>query len=587
MTCFANHINNIDTTMKKIAFLLACVPMFWSCSPFMGGAGGGSPTGGTSHPPNVPREEITSDIRSNNVRVVNNLTEVSLTFINTTRQINSVSGQQKDGAISIGLDPNVVLTDANGRGQYRFVRAEGVPMNPRSVKVNPGQRIDFKVYFEAIPPSIDAVNFIECNDDDRCWNLYNLPVNGTIPGNRSGGYPTNPQQRIPQPQQTPSQTNNRVSDYVKVLSVNLTDQYTIIDFRVKNINPQNKQSSFTVGFHADAMLIAMNGERRFNFVRAEKIPIHPKSTPLQPGQSLDFRVYFDRLDRGIEEFDLFECHDGDTYQCWNLYDIRVNNPAMRTPVPTRTPSPVPEAPSTPSDSPRPPVDPRNPQPQKLPEQEAPKPVPAPVVLKGIVLTGTVKNSKTGKPVSARVGFIQSPNRSEMDSVQSFQESGLYKIKLETGQVYSFVASARGYLVTTESIDLSKVADGQTIRKDIVMKPFAVGDKITLNNIYFEMGKADLLDASFAELDKLAQLMEDNPTMRIRLEGHTDIIGDPDANQELSENRVVNVKKYLADHGTNPNRVEAVGYGSKYPKVTKGTDEERRVNRRVEFVILSM
>jgi OmpA-OmpF porin, OOP family len=76
-------------------------------------------------------------------------------------------------------------------------------------------------------------------------------------------------------------------------------------------------------------------------------------------------------------------------------------------------------------------------------------------------------------------------------------------------------------------------------------------------------------------------------MEIELEGHTDIIGDHDLNLQLSKDRVWNVRKYLVNKGINVDRIKAVGYGDTKPIITKGTDEQRKINRRVEFVVLKM
>lgn len=406
------------------------------------------------------------------------------------------------------------------------------------------------------------------------------------PGGGGGGGSTPPST----PNPTPVPTTNRG---VTVNNIRLTEQYTIVDMTFTNSNRarfdqngrQLSDGSEPVAFHVNAELIALQGARHFRFVRAEGIPTNRNFSELKslgtrtmPGDRLNFTIYFERLDRGIEDFDLFECQDADTYTCWNQYNLRVSNPTLPS-QPTSNPQPQ----NTPPTS-TPPVvtKPKDTSPTTLPEtSKVPKMTP-----KGIWLTGVVRDAKTLLPVTAKLNFQQSPSLAEVDSVQSFQESGSYRIKLEAGQVYTFSTTSRGHLVYTDVVDLSKTADGQTIKKDILLKPFEVGDKVTLQNIYFEMSKADILGASYAELDKLVRMMKENPNMRIRLEGHTDIIGDPIENLKLSQQRVDNVKIYLSQKGVASSRVETIGHGSKYPILKKGTDEERRVNRRVEFVILT-
>ncbi|GAB4023759.1 hypothetical protein GCM10028808_74970 [Spirosoma migulaei] len=119
------------------------------------------------------------------------------------------------------------------------------------------------------------------------------------------------------------------------------------------------------------------------------------------------------------------------------------------------------------------------------------------------------------------------------------------------------------------------------------KTLRIGDKLPLANIYFDLTKADLLPASFAELDQLALLLQTNPQLSIRLEGHTDTIGDPQQNLRLSQERALACQRYLHQKGIPLNRLRAVGYGANYPLNRTGTEEDRRFNRRVEFVILSL
>jgi OmpA-OmpF porin, OOP family len=300
---------------------------------------------------------------------------------------------------------------------------------------------------------------------------------------------------------------------------------------------------------------------------------------LESGESLNFVVYFERLDKGLENFDLFECNDYDHLVCWNIYDLYVRNPVD-----------VYNQPREPQQSPPTNTDNSSTTPSKTRTKSGKvgevdnTPPPVPVITTALV-SGIVRDVKTNRPVSATIDYKLSSSKQIVDSVQSFASTGIYRMNLQKGQIYTYTASAKGYLVTNDVIDLSR-ATGK-VTKDIYLTPLAVGDKITLKNIYFEVSKSDLLSASFAELNKLVTMMEDNPMMEIRLEGHTDIVGDSDANLELSQDRVDACETYLVKKGIPSARIQAVGYGDTRPIVKKGTDEERKVNRRVEFVILKL
>jgi len=125
-------------------------------------------------------------------------------------------------------------------------------------------------------------------------------------------------------------------------------------------------------------------------------------------------------------------------------------------------------------------------------------------------------------------------------------------------------------------------------KDIKLDSIAykVGDRITLENIFFEFDKAELLPESKAELDKLVDIMTDYPFLKIEIGGHTDNVGSYDYNKKLSRERAKSVVDYLIEEDVNTVRVTYSGYGSEKPITSNATEEGKARNRRVEFVILS-
>lgn len=363
---------------------------------------------------------------------------------------------------------------------------------------------------------------------------------------------------------------------VSVLHIELTPQYTVLYMNYTERDPPlydrktgQQTSNANIQIEPRGYLVAANGARTFRFIKAEGIPVKPEKLYTYTGDKIDFVLYFERLDKGLENFDMFECNDSDQMVCWNMYDLYVKNPVDPVYSPPARPTSPPNYPPTPSQS------------------GGEMPVPSAPVSTALTVTGFVRDAKTNRPISATIDYKLSSSREAIDSVQSFASTGAYRLPLDGGQVYTYVASARGYRAGSGTLDLSKVTPGQKITRDILLTPLAVGDKIALKNIYFEMSKSDLLSASFAELNQVVTMMQDNPTMRIRLEGHTDIIGDHDKNLQLSKDRVWACRDYLVKQGIDRDRIDAVGYGDTRPILTKGTDEERRVNRRVEFVILTL
>jgi outer membrane protein OmpA-like peptidoglycan-associated protein len=110
--------------------------------------------------------------------------------------------------------------------------------------------------------------------------------------------------------------------------------------------------------------------------------------------------------------------------------------------------------------------------------------------------------------------------------------------------------------------------------------------IILKNVFFATNSAVLRPESQNELNKLKQLLDENPKMRIRLNGHTDNEGADADNMSLSDRRALAVRQYLIDKGIVAERLEAKGFGETMPIATNDSPEGRQQNRRTEFVVLN-
>ncbi|MEW5850747.1 MAG: OmpA family protein, partial [Myxococcota bacterium] len=108
--------------------------------------------------------------------------------------------------------------------------------------------------------------------------------------------------------------------------------------------------------------------------------------------------------------------------------------------------------------------------------------------------------------------------------------------------------------------------------------------ITVENIHFEPGKAEIRPSSFNQIDQVARYLLANPEMRLRIEGHTDYEGSDQYNMDLSQRRADAVRAYLVKKGVEPGRVVSVGYGRTRPISDNTTVAGREKNRRVEFII---
>lgn len=378
---------------------------------------------------------------------------------------------------------------------------------------------------------------------------------------------------------------------VTIQRVELTSQYTIIymkfqaasergggsrswPFSIPMPNGGSRQVEVgsNIGFQPTSRLYVNQGERSYKFIRAENIPYETRRR-VSPGERVDFVAYFERIDPGYTVFDLFECKDGKGYICFNFWGVHIINPLKKDTYSQRPRPAVPPRPVPPTPTP----------PEPVPAKPDIEPTPAP---RAVAINGITRDAKTKRPVVATIIYqllsgAESAGNTSADSVLANQ-TGQYRIPIQTRGVYAVTASAKGYFGQSDTLATNRV----DVARNFDLVPIEAGAKITLRNIYFNVSKFDLKPESFPELDRLVEVMQTNPTMKIRLEGHTDTVGDFDSNVELSRNRVNEVKRYLVAKGVSSNRIDTVGYGPSRPINTNKSLKERPENRRVEMVIVS-
>ena len=192
------------------------------------------------------------------------------------------------------------------------------------------------------------------------------------------------------------------------------------------------------------------------------------------------------------------------------------------------------------------------------------------------------------------------------------ENGKFNFKLKPEVEYIVAAYRKGFLNTKTVASTIGIAEGKQFEVRIELTP--ADAPISVDNIYYEFGKWDLLPESVTALDSLAELLVLNPTTVIELMAHSDCRGDDATNSEISQKRAQSVVTYLIAKGIQAGRLVAKGYGETAPKtVTKKlareypflkqgkeltcsfieslADEKEReichqINRRTEFRVLS-
>jgi outer membrane protein OmpA-like peptidoglycan-associated protein len=203
-----------------------------------------------------------------------------------------------------------------------------------------------------------------------------------------------------------------------------------------------------------------------------------------------------------------------------------------------------------------------------------------------ILKGVITDDLTKKPLEATIEIIDNLKNEVIASFTSNSSTGKYLVSLPAGRNYGIAVKKENYLFHSENFDIPNTAAYQEVVKDVALKNIAVGSKIILKNIFFDFDKATLRPESTNELERLTKLLNDVPTLKIEISGHTDSKGADAYNKTLSNNRAKAVVEYLIKKGIAADRLTSVGYGEEQPIDTNDTEEGRQMNRRTEFKILS-
>ena len=198
------------------------------------------------------------------------------------------------------------------------------------------------------------------------------------------------------------------------------------------------------------------------------------------------------------------------------------------------------------------------------------------------IVGQAIDADSKKGLYAVISF---PN-GEHTNIPTDPDSGNFVAELNEG-VYQVKAANASYRPVLLNVRVEK---GRETKVLFELPPFqklkVTAEKIEITDrVEFTTGKTSIKIESYPVLDEIAQVMKENPSMRLMIEGHTDSQGDANINRKLSERRANAVRDYIMSRGIAGNRMEAVGHGEDRPIADNTTEAGRTKNRRVEFNIL--
>jgi len=217
-----------------------------------------------------------------------------------------------------------------------------------------------------------------------------------------------------------------------------------------------------------------------------------------------------------------------------------------------------------------------------------------IVLEKIFEQPNNPNSKVlgrkGLPLSE---IVVKYGNNEALALQS-NEEGLQTVLMKPDPEYLISVRKEGYLNASTSFSMRGIAidstqSEQRFEVEIVMEKIFKNTEIILENIYYNFDKYDIREDAKPTLNKLAQTMKENPSIKIQLSAHTDCRGNDNYNLDLSQKRAQSVVDYLISLGIAPERLQAKGYGESQPYIScrcqECSETEHQANRRTTFKIL--
>ena len=190
-----------------------------------------------------------------------------------------------------------------------------------------------------------------------------------------------------------------------------------------------------------------------------------------------------------------------------------------------------------------------------------------------IAEGAVSDEQGNPIAEAKLRIVGSDGT---NSKVNARRDGTYKIKLKRDVKYAMLASARGYLNAKEQWNTYDLKDSKTYTMNFTLSP--ISRPVKMENIFYEFGRWELTSASEEELQKLVKLLNDNPNITIELSAHTDLKGNEEFNQELSQKRAQSCCDYLTAHGIESERLTPVGYGKSKPVVA-----DKALNKQYPFI----
>ncbi len=216
----------------------------------------------------------------------------------------------------------------------------------------------------------------------------------------------------------------------------------------------------------------------------------------------------------------------------------------------------------------------------VPKKYRPEPI--------IIVTGQIVDDK-GKPVFTDIFWETEGEPKEFGKLQTHPDDGKFMFAVKPGKRFTYYPQKDKLFSSSIVLDLLKQKESEILPpQKVIMTSVDITDTerkpFVLKTLRFDFDEDVIKPESFFDLDRLVNLLLQNPSFRLSIEGHTDNKGSHDFNMDLSERRTASVRNYLIKKGISASRLTNQGFGETKPIAPNTTDEGRQLNRRVEFKI---
>jgi outer membrane protein OmpA-like peptidoglycan-associated protein/Mg-chelatase subunit ChlD len=203
------------------------------------------------------------------------------------------------------------------------------------------------------------------------------------------------------------------------------------------------------------------------------------------------------------------------------------------------------------------------------------------------IEGELKNSKN-EPIATTIRWEDLEADKVIGIAKTDPRDGSYFIALPLGKNYGYFVEDSSYFPVSNNLDLRNVTTQIEVNNDIQVITFQEmidqGISVSMNNLFFDFGKYNILPESYPELKRIAKIIR-RYNLKVEIDGHTDDVGDDQSNLTLSDKRAAAVKDYLVRIGCNADMLITHGFGESKPLNSNDSDAHRAKNRRVELKLI--